>query len=53
VHAVDSTGDVWGSYDIITQPAFAFVSEDGSVDTFNGGLGEDALVDRINTLIGT
>lgn len=42
-HAVDSDGSLWQRFGIISQPAFAFVSADGSVETFSGSLGADDL----------
>lgn len=42
-HLVDADGSLWRSYGIIAQPAFAFISPGGSVETINGALGADAL----------
>ena len=47
----DGDGDVWAAYGITSQPAFVFLSADGTTET-TGGLGEDALNDRINSIFG-
>lgn len=50
-HVVDEDGSLWASYGILSQPAFAFLNDDGTVDTHNGALGETALSDKIDTLL--
>lgn len=46
-HAVDADGGIWRRFGIIGQPAFAFVDDDGTVEVFNGGLGLEALTERM------
>lgn len=49
-HIVDDSGDIWTSYGVVAQPAFAFISADGSVEVVAGALGEDALVEKLDAL---
>ncbi len=42
-HAIDADGSVWQSFGVVSQPAFAFVASDGSVETFAGSLPPDDL----------
>jgi thiol-disulfide isomerase/thioredoxin len=49
-HVVDADGDIWSAYGVFAQPAFAFLSGDGEVEVFVGGLGEEALVERMTAL---
>lgn len=49
-HLVDSDGSLWQRFGVVSQPAFAFVSSDGSVETFGGALGGDDLRSRALTL---
>jgi len=52
-HVTDLDGDIWSAFGVYGQPAFAFIDDDGTVDVFIGGLGGDALADRIDELIAT
>ena len=47
----DFDGAVWQRFGVTAQPAFAFVSADGSVDVVRGTLSEPALSTRISTLV--
>lgn len=38
-HAIDESGDIWSYYGIFTQPSFAFIDDDGTVDVFLGAMG--------------
>ena len=49
-HVVDEDGSIWSSYEVIAQPAYAFIDDDGSVEVSVGALGEDALVERMTAL---
>lgn len=51
VHVVDSDGSLWQRFGVISQPAFAFVASDGSVQVFAGALGGDALRERAESLV--
>ncbi len=46
----DVDGAVWQRFGVTAQPAFAFVSADGSVDVVRGTLSEPALSTRVATL---
>jgi thiol-disulfide isomerase/thioredoxin len=49
-HVVDRDGSIWTSFEVIAQPAFAFIDGSGSVEVVVGALGEDALVERMTAL---
>ena len=51
-HLADVDGAIWSKFGVSSQPSFAFVSPDGSVDTVVGSLGADALRDRASALLG-
>ncbi len=50
-HLDDSSGDIWASYEIYAQPAYAFITDDGRLETYVGSLGGDGLADIIDELI--
>lgn len=50
VHVVDDDGGIWTDFQVAAQPAFAFISADGEVETFVGALGKDALTERMQAL---
>jgi len=50
-HLADLDGDVWSSFGVYGQPAYAFIDDSGSIEIFIGGMGGDALADRIDELI--
>jgi thiol-disulfide isomerase/thioredoxin len=52
-HVVDEDGAIWTDYEVLAQPAFAFIAADGSVETHIGALGEDELTERIEQLTGS
>lgn len=52
-HVADLNGDIWSAFGVYGQPAFAFIDDDGTVEVFIGGLGGDALAERIDELIVT
>ncbi len=37
-HAIDADGSIWQQFGVVSQPAYAFISPDGSVETFTGSL---------------
>ena len=49
-HAVDDDGAIWVGYGVNTQPAFAFVNDDGTVETHIGPLGVEGLSSRLEAL---
>jgi thiol-disulfide isomerase/thioredoxin len=52
-HVADLGGDIWSAFGVYGQPAFAFIDDDGTVEVFIGGMGGDALAERIDELIAT
>ncbi|MEP7204250.1 MAG: redoxin family protein [Ilumatobacteraceae bacterium] len=50
-HLDDSSGDIWASYEIYAQPAYAFITDDGRLETYVGSLGGDGLAVIIDKLI--
>lgn len=42
-HVVDVDGSIWQRFGVVTQPAFAFVSADGTSRTSPGGMDADTL----------
>ena len=50
-HAFDDDGSVWAEFGVTSQPTFAFVSADGSVDVQFGRQGEEGLAERLDALV--
>jgi hypothetical protein len=50
-HVVDDELEIWGAYGVRSQPAFAFINDDGTVDVRAGSLGVDGLTEGIETLL--
>ena len=51
-HIADVNNEIWRRYDIFSQPTFAFIDDDGSIEiSGRGGSGE--LADRIEALLAT
>ena len=50
-HLIDIDSVIWRELEIIDQPAFAFVNDDGSVDVNIGSFEESELAERVQTLI--
>jgi thiol-disulfide isomerase/thioredoxin len=49
-HIVDEDGTIWSGFGVVSQPAFAFVHSDGTVETVSGTLTDsdlDAYVDSV------
>ncbi len=49
-HLIDADGSLWSRFRVVSQPSFAFVAPDGSVETFAGALGEEGLSTRTSAL---
>lgn len=49
-HLADESGRIWSDFGVVTQPAYAFIDDDGAVDLVVGALGEAALTDRMTAL---
>lgn len=52
-HAFDEDGSVWAEFGVTSQPTFAYVSADGSVDVQFGRQGEAGLTERLDALVET
>lgn len=52
-HIADLEGEVWAEFEVRSQPAFAFVNDDGTFTVHVGALGESGLVERIDALLAT
>ncbi len=46
----DPDAEVWSVFGVASQPAFAFISADGSIEVVQGVLEEDAIFERAATL---
>lgn len=49
-HVADVSGEVWRQFEVVAQPTFVFVDDDGRTQTFAGALSEAALVDAMARL---
>jgi hypothetical protein len=51
-HVIDEpNGEVWAAFGFSSQPAFAFLNDDGTMETHLGALGVSGMSERIETLI--
>lgn len=50
-HLVDTDGSLWKRFGVFGQPAFAFVSRDGTVRTFRGSQDEAELRQAADELL--
>ncbi len=50
-HVADEELVVWKEYGIRSQPAFAFINDDGTVEVQGGSMGVDGLSERIDALL--
>jgi thiol-disulfide isomerase/thioredoxin len=53
LHIIDEDGAIWSEFDVFSQPAFAFIDDEGQVDVFVGTLGKEALSERMRVLAAT
>ena len=52
-HLADLEGDVWQAFGVGSQPAFAFINDDGTVEIVIGAMGVDGLTERMTALAAT
>ena len=52
-HIIDTDGVLWSKYGVMSQPAFTFINDDGTVDTRLGALGSDGLTEAVESLQAT
>jgi len=50
-HLIDEDRSVWPEFDVRSQPAWAFLNDDGALEIFNGRLGAEDLEARLTALI--
>lgn len=48
----DTDGTIWAKFGVTHQPAYAFISSDGSIDVVKGSLPESLLSERVHALTG-
>lgn len=49
-HVIDDDGSLWSQFSVRSQPAFAFIDDDGTIDVHNGSLNAEGLTSRIEAL---
>lgn len=49
-HLDDFSAEVWGHFGVVSQPSYAFISGDGTVETVVGSLSQSAVGDRVQRL---
>lgn len=52
-HLVDAEGTLWAEFGVFSQPAFAFVARDGSVEVVMGRQTRQAMDARVGQLLGS
>ncbi len=50
-HWYDDDGSIWSAFGVPTQPAFALVNDDGTVQTIPGALGTAGILDAAQKLL--
>jgi hypothetical protein len=50
-HIVDTDGSLWSEFDVASQPAFAFINDDGTVEVVNGAMGLESITTKLDELI--
>ncbi|GAB3487053.1 thiol-disulfide isomerase/thioredoxin [Amycolatopsis cihanbeyliensis] len=51
-HLQDTGGEVWTRFDVTYQPAYAFISEDGTIEVVKNQLPAAELAERVDRLAG-
>jgi len=52
-HIIDEGGVIWERYGVFSQPAFAFINDDGTVETKIGAVGREGLIEAAEALKAT
>lgn len=52
-HIIDEGGVIWERYGVFSQPAFAFINDDGTVETNIGAMGLEGLTEAAEALKAT
>lgn len=50
-HIADDEGTIWSQFGVTSQPAFAFINDDGTVKTVVSRLGDERLTEEIEALL--
>ncbi len=50
-HLIDPDRTLWSEFEVRSQPAFAFINQNGAVRVHNGRLGESELEEEIQRLL--
>lgn len=50
-HWYDNDGSIWSAFGVPTQPAFALINDDGTVETIPGALGTFGILDAAQKLL--
>jgi thiol-disulfide isomerase/thioredoxin len=51
-HVVDTDGEIWSAFGVISQPAFAFIDASGDARVVNGAMGGDDFEQAARGLLG-
>jgi thiol-disulfide isomerase/thioredoxin len=49
-HIVDADGSLWQDFEVLSQPAFALINDDGTVTTIPGSMSTEGILDAANQL---
>ena len=49
-HAIDEDGAIWSEFGVTSQPAFAFIDDDGTITVINGAMGFDGISAEVEKL---
>lgn len=49
-HIADIDGEIWEAFGVGSQPSFAFINDDGTVEVVIGAIGKEGLVERMTAL---
>ena len=52
MRASDTQREVWAEFGVTSQPSWAFIDDDGTVEIHRGSLNQNRLNERIDALIG-
>jgi hypothetical protein len=48
---VEDDGSIFAAYDLVSQPGWAFIDDDGTATTVLGGLGAEGIAGYLDTLV--
>jgi len=50
-HLIDADRSLWQVFEVRSQPAFAFINQNGEISVHNGRLGEEDLIEELELLL--